>query len=87
MRYTDSYDDDEDEFEEAEAELMADALAQSTKNREEEIKLANRHLKSEMMDKAIFICKSNFFWSILPQAVKMKQIAETYENLEKLMGD
>lgn len=88
MRYTDNYDEDEGEgdYEEVEAEMMAEALSQSNKNREEEVKLAKSRLKSELMDKAIFICKSHWFWGFMGHDHKMLRIAETYEILEKLMG-
>ena len=89
MRYIDSYDDDEDgegnDFEEVEAEMMAEAIHQSNKNREEEVKLAKIRLRSELMDKAIFICKSHWFWGLMSHDHKMLRIAEAYESLIKLM--
>lgn len=89
MRYTDSYDDEdgdgENEYEEMEAEMMAEALSQSNKNREEEVKLAKLKLKSELMDKAIFVCKGHWLWWFTSHDHKMLKISEVYETLEKLI--
>jgi hypothetical protein len=82
MRYTDSYDEDDD-FDEAEAEMMADAIAQNNKNHEEQIRLANRQMKHDLLDKAIFISKG-WFWGLLPHSVKLHKVAEAYETLKKL---
>ena len=92
MKFTDNYDDEDDQdfdesFEEIESELMAEVLSQSNKNHEEEIILGNKKFKSDLMDKVIFICKSNWFWRFLPHSMKLKQIINTYDVLVKIIDD
>lgn len=87
--FDNDHDDDEDFEEGAEIspEMMANVLEQSTKNREEEVRLANKHLKSELLDKAIFACKNSWLWGFLPHTCRLQQLAETYEILKKLSED
>lgn len=94
MKFTNSYnnnndddDDDDEEYEEVEAEIMAEALAQSNKNREEEINLAKKHLKYDLMDKAMSICRGGWFWGFLSHSTRLKQIAETFDTLQRLVAE
>ncbi len=82
-KYTDSFDNDDDEFDEAEAAAMAEAMAQNTKVQAEQLKLANRQMKHELLDKAIFISKG-WFWGLLPHSVKLCRVVEAYETLKKI---
>jgi len=84
MEYIDSFDQDDDDFDEAEAEMMADAIAQSNKNHEEQLKLANRQMSHDLLDKAIFISKG-WFWGLIPHSVKLLRVADAYETLKKLI--
>jgi hypothetical protein len=80
-------DDDDDDFDEAEAEAeMADMLAQSNKNHDEQLKLAKKQMRHELLDRAILISKG-WFWGFLPHAVKLQRIAEAFDILENLTED
>lgn len=85
MRFTDfdKDNDDDDEYDESdiEAEMMNDVL----QNQQEELHIANQQLQYELIDKAIFICKSNWYWGFLPHSMKLQQISETHEKLQDLL--
>lgn len=88
MRYTDSFNDDDDDFDEAEADAeMAEVIAESNRNREEQLRLAEKQMRQELLDRAISISRSSWFWGFYPNSVKLHKIAETYDMLERLLGD
>jgi hypothetical protein len=87
MRYTDSYDDDDEDFDEVEEDMMADALALSNRNREDQVELAKKQMNQELLDKAIFISKNCWFWGLFPQCVKLYNIAQAYQTFKKLIGE
>lgn len=88
MRHTNNFDDDDDDdFDEAEAEAeMADMLALSNKNHDEQLKLARKQMKHELLDRAVSISKG-WFWGLLPHSLKLQKIAEAYDMLESLTED
>lgn len=88
MRYAEGFDsnddEDDDDFDaETEAE-MAEIIAESNRKREEEIELAEKQLRQELLEKAISVAKSSWFWGFYPNAVKLQKIAETFDMFEKL---
>lgn len=85
MRFMDN--DYEDEDFEPQDEMIAEAFEQSNKNRTAEIKLAGKHLKADLLDRALLTAKSGCLWYFLPHAVKLKMVAEAYETFSKLVGD
>ena len=86
MRYADNFDQDDDDFDEAEAEaeMMADALAQNNKNYEEQLKIAQKQMKYDLLDKAIFASRG-WFWGFLPHAWRMYKISQAYETFKNLV--
>lgn len=91
MRYTDSFNDDEDDFDFDEADAadaeMAEVIAESNRNREEQLRLTEKQMRSDLLDKAILVSRSSWFWGFYPNSVKLAKIAETYDVFEKLLGD
>lgn len=89
MKHHDYEDDEDEDFEEGkegyEEELMAEALKSSKDMKDAEIALALRSLRSELLDKAIFIVKSHWTWWFMSNAKKMDKVRFAYKNLESLL--
>ena len=85
MRYVDNFGQEDDDFDEMEAEMMADAIAQNNKNHEEQLRLAHRQMQYDLLDKAIFVSKG-WLWNFLPHSVKLYEVARAYETLKKLIS-
>lgn len=79
------FDDDEGGFDEETEAMMADAFAKSNENREAEIKLAEKHMRTELLEKAIGVAKSNWFWAWMPNSMKLQKISEAYDTLKMLV--
>lgn len=90
MRYADNFDQDEDDddFDDAETDAeMAEVIAQSNKNHEEELRLAERQIRHELLDKAIVVAKGSWFWGFYTNSYKIQKITEIYDIFEKLTCD
>lgn len=78
MSHRDFEEDDDEEFED-------EALKSVKVLKDAEIALALRSLRSELLDKAIFIAKSHWTWWFISNAKKMKRVEFAYKNLESLL--
>lgn len=71
--------DDEEGFEES--EIIADAVA----NRQMELELAEKHMRLDLLDKAVAIAKSGWFWGFLSYETRISRVVDTYLRLRKIM--
>ncbi len=89
-----SYEEDDDDergdeqaqaFAEAEAEMMADAFARSDEARHMEMKLVDKQVRAEVLDKAIFVAKSSWFWGLFSSQSRLDSIKAAYHTLSDLI--
>jgi hypothetical protein len=79
------YDDSDEGYEDETEAMMADAFIKSNQNREIELKLAEKQMKIEMLEKAIGVAKGNWFWGLMPSSMRSEKIIEAYDTLKMLM--
>lgn len=78
--YDDGYGDEDEE-------MMAEALAKQSENHFMELELAERHMNTELMDKAISVARSSWLWWFLPHGTRLKNISEIYETMRVLIDE
>jgi hypothetical protein len=80
----------EDEFwaefqEEDDPEDMSDAEEYAIHFRGQELEIADKYLSVKILDRAIAISKSNFFWHFLSRRKQLATIRGVYRSLVQLM--
>jgi glutamate-1-semialdehyde aminotransferase len=78
------YEDDED-FDDDEKSGEEELMSEAIKAKNTEIQVAIKALRSELLDKAIFIAKSNWRWIFMSNKRKMQQVDFVYKSLESLI--
>lgn len=87
-KYDDFRDDDfeDDEFERDEAERMAEEIVSNSKAAlDAEFNIAEKSIRCELLDKAIYIAKSTWLWWFLPQSSKIRRINKVFQSLRQLV--
>lgn len=84
--FEDNDDFDEDKIENYGEELDAEeTIRQYERIKQTEIDLTLRSLKSELLDKAIFIAKGSWSWWFISSNKKIERVKFIYKNLNYLV--
>jgi len=91
----DDFDDEMDSFsewekqhkEELEDEEDEEIQSQLVLMQQEQVDLLRMEIDERLLKNSIKIASKSWFWSFKSQATKMKLIAETYEEMKKILDD
>lgn len=81
----DDYDDDpEFDEDEMDPEMMAEMYRENQELREADLRLSEKHLRVELLAKAIAVAEKSWTWFLLPEAMKLRKVGEIYRGLKNL---